>query len=409
MSSAIAVARPGRRVGMRSSTEAHERWIRRRVGLAWGLMVFDVLTFYPGISVLHIPSIVGKALTQGALPVALLVALSVNRKVIVRPSIFLCLATLVVFGALLTCTQAARLGAFYRVFRLGEFVAGLWLLSAWWGRRDLLLVRCHLAAMAAVLGSVVVGLLIAPGHALVNGRLTGALWPIPPTQVGHYCAVTTGLVVVLWLAGCLPGRVTLPIVAVTATLLLQTHTRTALLATVAGILIAGLSLFTAKARVRKFFAVAGAVVSIGVLTLAGVLATWLERGQNSQELTNLTGRTLVWSLVLNYPRDKFQEFFGFGLSYTSFNGLPIDSNWLAAYMAQGLFGVAMCVAMLLFLLVTAYFQPRGVRRALALFLVTYCLVASFTETGFTDASTYLLEMSLAASLLVPSRLGSGPG
>jgi hypothetical protein len=40
-------------------------------------------------------------------------------------------------------------------------------------------------------------------------------------------------------------------------------------------------------------------------------------------------------------------------------------------------------------------------RALALFLVVYCLVASFTETGFSDASTYLLELTLAASMLVP--------
>ena len=57
---------------------------------------------------------------------------------------------------------------------------------------------------------------------------------------------------------------------------------------------------------------------------------------------------------------------------------------------------------LLFLLVAAYFQPRGVQRALALFLVTYCLVASFTEVGFTDVSPYLLDLSVAASLLVSS-------
>ena len=57
---------------------------------------------------------------------------------------------------------------------------------------------------------------------------------------------------------------------------------------------------------------------------------------------------------------------------------------------------------LVFLLVTAYFQPRGVQRALALFLVTYCVVASFTEVGFTDVSPYLLDLFVAASLLVPS-------
>ena len=100
--------------------------------------------------------------------------------------------------------------------------------------------------------------------------------------------------------------------------------------------------------------------------------------------------------------------FGFGLSNDSFNGLAIDSNWLASYQEQGLFGVVICAAMLLFLLVTAYFQPRGVQRALALFLVTYCLVASFTEVGFTNASPYLLEVTLAASLLVPSAIGRRP-
>jgi hypothetical protein len=57
--------------------------------------------------------------------------------------------------------------------------------------------------------------------------------------------------------------------------------------------------------------------------------------------------------------------------------------------------------MLLFLLVSAYFAPRGVHRAMALFLTVYCLVASFTEDGFTDATPYLLELALAASLLVP--------
>ncbi len=101
--------------------------------------------------------------------------------------------------------------------------------------------------------------------------------------------------------------------------------------------------------------------------------------------------------------------FGFGLTNSSSNGLPIDSNWLASYQEQGLFGVALCATILLFLFVTAYFQPRGVQRALALFLVTYCLVASFTEVGFTDASTYLLDLTLAASLLVPSVAGRRPG
>jgi hypothetical protein len=104
---------------------------------------------------------------------------------------------------------------------------------------------------------------------------------------------------------------------------------------------------------------------------------------------------------LSEQRDRFQEIFGFGLSNDSFNGLPIDSNWLASYLDQGLYGVVCCALIIVFLLVVAYFQPRGMRRALALFFITYCLVASFTEVGFTGASSYLLELTLAASLLTP--------
>jgi hypothetical protein len=211
-----------------------------------------------------------------------------------------------------------------------------------------------------------------------------------------------GLTIVFWLCGLMSGRFALPIIFVAVAMLLFTHTRTALIAMLAGIFVAGLSLFTAKARVRKLFAAIGAMVSVGAIALSGVVTTWLARGESTQQLTELTGRTLVWNSLVNAPRDRFQVLFGYGLSNKSFNGLPIDSNWLAAYYDLGLTGVLICAVLLLFLLVTAYFQPRGPQRALALFLVTYCLIASFTETGISDASVYLLDLSLAASLLVPS-------
>ena len=44
--------------------------------------------------------------------------------------------------------------------------------------------------------------------------------------------------------------------------------------------------------------------------------------------------------------------------------------------------------------------------ALALFLVTYCTLASFTEVSFTDVSTYLLHLTVAASLLVTPLTGT---
>jgi hypothetical protein len=382
-----------------ASAQAAETTERRLIGVVWGLLVLDVLT-YSG-SLLPIPTFVGKLITQGALPVALFGALALNRRLIIRPNVFLTLATVLVAEAVLTTLHPQYFGTIYRTFRFAEFVVTLWLLTPWWGRRDLLLIRCHLKALLVVLGSVILGLVVAPGLAMTGGRLTGVIWGIPATQVAHYAAVTLGLVLVLWLCGQVRGRRVLLIVIGAIVVLVLTHTRTALVGAVAGILVAGLSLIVAKARVRKFLVAASGVVLIVALTLSSVIATWLARGEGAHQLTNLTGRTKVWAPLLALPRDKFQEIFGFGLSNDSFNGLPIDSNWLAAYQTQGFFGIFICAAMLLFLLVTAYFQPRGVRRALALFLITFCLVSSFTEVGFLDASMYLLDLTLAASLIAP--------
>jgi len=406
VTTSVAALRPGRGVPL-PEAEARERSVRRRVGLVWGLLVLNVVG-YTG-ALVHVPGALGKGITQGALPVAILVALTINRRIVVRPNLFLCLVFLLGTEAVVTALQPQAFGTVYRTFRMVEFVAALWLLTPWWGRRDLLLVRCHLKALAVVLGSVLLGVLIAPSKAIGTGRLIGVLWAVPATQVAHYAAIILGVTAVLWFCGQLPSRITLIIVAASGVILILTHTRTALVAMVAGLLVAGLSLIAAKARVRKLFAVAGAVTAIAIMTLSGFLASWLSRGQGSSQLTHLTGRTAVWGPLLAFPRDKFQEIFGFGLSNDSFNGLPIDSNWLASYQAQGLFGVVICATMLIFLLALAYFQPRGVQRALALFLVTYCLIASFTEVGFTGPSPYLLELTLAASLLVPPGATRSPG
>jgi len=143
-----------------------------------------------------------------------------------------------------------------------------------------------------------------------------------------------------------------------------------------------------------------AVVSVAVMAAGSFIGSWLARGESAQGLLSLTGRTNFWALVLDEPRTTFQQIFGFGLSDASINGNPIDSNWLAAYQMEGYFGSVVCGMMLAFLLASALFQSPGIRRALSLFIVTYCMVASFTEDALADASTYLLHIVVAASLLV---------
>jgi hypothetical protein len=392
---------------VRPAGRSREKSVRIRVGITWALLVLNVLTFYPhtwsGQSlILPIPSAIGKVVTQGALPAALALALIVNRRCLVRPSVFLGLISLLVIEALITSIQARHFGTVYRGFRLAGFVFALWLLSPWWGRRDLLLVRSHVAMMTGVLTLTILGLIISPSRALGGGRLGGAFWPTPPPQVAAFAAVTMGLVVVMWMVGQFNGWAALAVTCIAVIILYLSHTRTALAALLLGIIVAGLSMIATEARVRKMFASAGIIATLVAVTLSGVVTTWLLRGEGTQQLTSLTGRTSSWGAVVSIPRNLFQTLFGLGLSNKQVNGLPIDSNWLACFLDQGLFGVVVSAAALLFVLVSAYFQPRGVKRSLALFLATYCLVASFTETGFSDASTYLLELTLAASLLVSS-------
>ena len=409
MSSAVATFRPRRSAPALASAETRERWVRRRVGTVWGLLIINAITFSPPQPlVIPIPHRIGELVSQGALPLALVLALTVNRRIVIRPNLFLCLVSLLVLEAAVTTLEGIHLGSVYRIFRFAEFVAVLWLLTPWWGRRDMLLLRYHLTYLWILLGTTFLGLLIHPGRAENGGRLVDIVWPVQATEVGHYAAIVIGLAVVMWLSGLQRGRITLCAVAAGGLVILLSHTRTSLIAMVAGILIAAMSLFITRDRARKFFAVTAGVVSVVVITAAGVITTWLDRGQSGSQLTSLTGRTDFWGLVIHFPRDRFQEIFGFGLSSNQVNGLPIDSNWLVSYMQFGLFGVVVCAAIVVLLLVAAFYAPPGPQRALAFFLITYCLIASFTQVGFADVTTYLLEVTLVMSLLVPSAESGRP-
>jgi hypothetical protein len=406
MSLSVVRARPG--VPAANPAEALDRSVRRRVGLVWALLFLNVLTFAAGTwnglpLIIHIPSVVGKIITQGSLPLALLVALMTNRRLTVRPNVFLCLLTLLVVEAFMSGLhpQGHIIGTLYRTARFAGFVATLWLLTPWWGRRDMLLLRCQLKALAVVLISVLLGLVIAPGRALAQGRLSGEFWPIPPAQVADFAGVAVGLVIILWFCGLMSGRAAAPAAVIGAVVLLLTHTRIELGALLAGILVGGLSIFLSRTRVRRTFLAVAIAASLGIAVFSGVVTAWLTRGENSQQLSSLTGRTAVWNAVVNAPRDLFQVIFGYGLSNKAYNGFPIDSNWLATYLDLGLLGVSISAVLLLFVFVSAYFQPLDAPRAIALFLVVYLMVTSYTETGLGDASQYLLDLALAASLVVP--------
>jgi O-Antigen ligase len=378
--------------------------VRRRIGWIWGLLFLNVLPYASKSSLVPVPTSIGKVLVQGALPLALVLALSINRKALVRPNLFLMLMTILcATTTMMSIRGYFSWGSDFRAARLIVMVVVLWLLTPWWGSRDLLLLRCHHRALCVVLAIVAVGAVLTPGAAFSQaggGRLGGSVWPIPPTQVAHYAAVLAGITIVLWFAGVVAPRTAAVVAGLAVVMLFLTHTRTALVGFLVALLVAGLSLFFSRQRVRKAFAVTVVIAALMALSFAPFLSSWFDRGQSGGQITALTGRTATWSAELAAPRTEVNRFFGYGMSNDSFNGLSIDSSWLSTYLDQGLVGDVIDGSVLLLLLLVACFSPRGPRRAVALFLVVYCLIASFTESGLGEASPYLLDLTVAMSILM---------
>jgi hypothetical protein len=366
---------------------------------AWAALLINGLAFL-GPSIVPVPGVLGRVVAQGALPMAILLALLANRHGLMMPNLFLLILTsMAVVALMVSIHNEFVIGSTYRAVRFLGFVTVLWLLTPWWSRHDMTLLRVHRMCLGWLLGSVVLGLMLRPGLALsFDGRLSGIIWPIPAPQVGHYSAVMLGTSIVLWMCRVVSGRSAILWISISTTTLLMSHTRTALVALVAGLACALTSLFLSQSRVRRTFLLG--VIAAGILALfASEIRAWLLRGQSAEEASQLTGRTKVWTEVLHAHRPLIHELFGSGLSNLSWNGLPIDSTWVGTYLDQGIFGVTLVAGMLVLLLLGSLSRSGGAARAVALFLIVYCIFASVTETGLGAPSPYLLDLTVAASLL----------
>ncbi|MDP9073136.1 MAG: O-antigen ligase domain-containing protein [Actinomycetota bacterium] len=376
--------------------------------MIWLLLFFNGMPAI-GSALVPVPHIALQLLPAAALGLAALLAIQLNRHMLIRPNVVLGLGTLLLAVAFTTSVRGtAGLGAMLRCARFSGFLATLWLLTPWWGRHDMLLLRCHLRALLIVMATIVAGLLVAPSRALggtQQGRLVGIVWHIPAPQVGQYAAVAAGCAIVGWLSGAIERKYAFPLVVVGVAFIGLSQTRTALLAVCIGIVLAALSLVLARPRVRRVFATVVLVAPLVLFVAAPALALWFHRGQSSSEISALTGRRAVWASVLSQPRSAFNRWLGFGLSDKSANGHPIDDTWLAVYKDEGIVGDVIVGAIFLFVLIAPSFHPPGPQRALALFLVGYCAVASYTEVTLGDATPYLLHIVAAASLIVPAVAG----
>ena len=383
----------------------------KAVGTAWGLLVLNTLGSAGAETIVPLPRSLIQMVTMGALAAAFVLALAVNLRLRVRPSAFLLLLTLLLVPSVISSADLeSGFGALFRCARLALFVGTLWLLSRWWDGGPGF-VRHHIRMYFLVLCSVAAGLVVSPGAAmpeLYGGRLVGALWPLTPPQIGQYAAVITGLSVLLLLGGRTDRRSAALVALPALVLLALTHTRTATLGLLAGLVLAIGSLVLTSAAARRFFTWAVACAAVAAVGFGSVLQAWFLRGQSQENFASLTGRAKVWDALLAAPRTTSEYLFGAGLGDKSFGGLPIDNSWLAVYQEQGMTGVVLVAAIIIVLGGVALLRPPSLSRACAIFLISYCALASYTEAGLGDASPYLLHLAVAASLLAAPATATPP-
>ena len=142
------------------------------------------------------------------------------------------------------------------------------------------------------------------------------------------------------------------------------------------------------------------------LVIEPAIRSYITRDQSDELLSTLTGRTKAWERVHQFPRSGFVELFGVGYGDKSIDGLPIDSGYLSTFHELGRIGVVTVCAVMVVFLLRALFYPKTANRALAVFLVVFVAVASYTETGIGDMSAYVLHLVLAGALLTPAVLVS---
>ncbi|MFD9791129.1 O-antigen ligase domain-containing protein [Streptomyces sp. NPDC059070] len=383
----------------------------RAVGIVWGLLILNTLGSTGAKTIVPLPRSLIQLVTMGSLVAAFALALAVNLRLRIRSSSFLLLLTLLLVPSLISSAHLeSGFGALFRCGRLMLFVATLWLLSRWWDGGSTF-VRHHIRMYFAVLGSVAAGLLVSPGAALPDlygGRLVGALWPLTPPQIGQYAAVIIGLSVLLLLGRETDRKSAALVIVPSLVLLVLTHTRTATLGLIIGLLLAIGSLVLTSAAARRFFSWAVLCALVAAVALSSLLQAWFLRGQDKENFSSLTGRAKVWDALLAAPRTPVEQVFGVGLGDKSFGGLPIDNSWLAVYNEQGLAGIGLVAAVFLVLGGVALLRPPSLSRACAIFLISYCAIASYTEAGLGDASPYLLHLTVAASLLAAPGAATAP-
>ena len=268
----------------------------------------------------------------------------------------------------------------------------------------MLLLRCHRRCLWIILGTVIArrGDRARDWRSPSRAGSRACSGRSRPTQVAHYAAMLLGTSAVLWMCRVITGRHMLVSLLVAVAVLVGTHTRTALLGGGGGARgrrrqplprpCAG------PAHVRR----SGACSAWSRPTVfASELTKWALRGQTTQEASQLTGRTKVWSAVFDTPRPTIEELFGSGPVQPVLQR-PADRQQLGGHATSTRAGSASSSRRRSSSSCSCWRPPRSAAPSAPSRSSSSSTAWSppSRRPGSARASPYLLDLTVAASLLV---------
>jgi hypothetical protein len=386
-------------IGTPGGVSRHDQ---KRVTLVWILLFASGLSYSreTGLASM-VPLRFEQLVTALALLAAFLLALNYNRRIRLAGSwpvwLYAVVPVIALFAPL---AGAGGLGTLFRAVRFMFALLIMALLAPAWRKDPWVLANAHARALRLAIAAALLSLCIGMGWD-GEGRLIAQMPALRAPQVGQFGALLVGITAVQAITRSprLP-RAPLWILFGLAALVLS-QTRTATVALLVAFAITLLFLLVSHSRARRVFLTVVLVGPLVFVLMQPAIKAWFERDQSEELLTTLTGRTQAWALVYSFPRTGFQELFGIGYGDKSIFGLPIDNGYLAAYQETGKVGLVAVCAIMVILLLKALSYPKTSNRALAIFLITYVAVASYTETGIGDMSAYVLHLVLAGAMVTP--------
>lgn len=305
--------------------------------------------------------------------------------------------------------------------RLLRLLIGLILLLLLWRpliRQPERLIKAHLIAHVLLALTVVASVAWRPGQAWrplssfgTGYRLQGVIIPMLPPRVGEVAAVMVGLALIALLSRRLSVLPAGAVIIMGTVLVALSRTRTAAAALAFGLVLA--LLLTRKTWVGRLASISVPALIGFVFMSVPALNTWLLRGQGSEQISSLSGRTTSWQYVLDEEVSLQTAIIGHGLGnkrvlLTRGEGdvdvMAIDNSWLSLYWETGLFAVTIVGIAMIVAWVSVLRAPTPYVRASGALLLGYVTAASLNESGLSDLSSMTLHLLVAAAVCDADRL-----